>query len=129
MTGHEISDAVGRNIRALRKANRLSVSDLAARLARLGGKGERLTAPIIENIEHGRRRNGERTRDVTVDELVVLAQALRTSIDMLLPDLGNGGIPEDPVPFTLENKEVIMNRIRANMKFTEQLFETLEELD
>lgn len=84
MTGHEASDLAGTHIRLMRKARGWSVTDLAARCAELGDRGGRLTGPVIENIEHGRRKNGERTRDITVDELLILAEALSVPPGTLL---------------------------------------------
>jgi transcriptional regulator with XRE-family HTH domain len=82
------SDTVGASVRSLRKRNGWTVSYLAARCAELGGDAAKLTAPIIENIEHGRKRDGARTRDTTVDELVSLADAFAVPPSALLPVLG-----------------------------------------
>lgn len=84
MTGHVASDTVGENIRAIRKRHGWSVAELAERCEQAGAH---ISASVIENIEHGRRRNGERTRDITVDELVVLAAALRVTPGVILPAL------------------------------------------
>jgi transcriptional regulator with XRE-family HTH domain len=69
-----VSDIVATRIRELRKSRGLKPADLAARCKAAGA--ELLTENVIENIESGRRRDGERTRDITIDELLILAYAL-----------------------------------------------------
>lgn len=77
MTGHEVSDYVAEKIREARKARGWTTDELAERCS--------LTGNIIENIESGRRRNGERTRDVTIDELFEISKALGVGPLKLLP--------------------------------------------
>ena len=84
-----VSDTGWENVRRFRKRNGWSVTDLAERCIEIGEGAERLTAPIIENIEHGRRRGGERTRNITVDELMALAYALAVPPAALMPNLGD----------------------------------------
>lgn len=79
-----VSDVVAARVRALRKARNWLTGDVAARCAELGVP--ELTENVIENIESGRRRNGRRTRAVTVDELYTLAEALDAPPVALLPD-------------------------------------------
>lgn len=55
---------------------------LAAECKRLGMPS--LTASALTNIESGRKQDNVRRRQITVDELVVLAWALRISVPMLL---------------------------------------------
>jgi transcriptional regulator with XRE-family HTH domain len=70
-----VSDLVAARIHALRLRRGWSARDLAERCAELGAN--QLTAAVIANIETGRRdANGRRRRDVSVDELLALAQAL-----------------------------------------------------
>lgn len=69
-----MSDVVAANIREARKRRGWKPADLAARCAEVGA--EFLTENVIENIESGRRRNGVRTREISVDELVAIAYAL-----------------------------------------------------
>jgi transcriptional regulator with XRE-family HTH domain len=85
MTVHLASDTVGANVRMMRKNRGLSVAELAEKCADLGSP--QITAAVIENIEHGRRKNGDRTRDVTVDELIILADALMVGPGLLLPEM------------------------------------------
>lgn len=88
MTSRRASDIAGRRVKELRDQLDWTREDLAKECARLGAK---ITADVIVNIETGRRdkATGERRRDVTVDELVMLAQALKTSpTDLLLPGPG-----------------------------------------
>lgn len=77
MTGHEVSDHVAQKIREARRQRGWNAGELAERSG--------LTGNIIENIESGRRRNGERTRDVTVDELFAVSEALEVGPLTLLP--------------------------------------------
>lgn len=77
MTGHEVSDHVAGKIREARKKRGWNADELAERCG--------LTGNIIENIEGGRRRNGERSRDVTVDELFAVSEALGVGPLKLLP--------------------------------------------
>jgi transcriptional regulator with XRE-family HTH domain len=62
-----------------------NVATLAKQCADVGAK--HLTASVLMNIESGRRdKEGRRRRDVTVDELLELAQALGVSpLALLLP--------------------------------------------
>jgi transcriptional regulator with XRE-family HTH domain len=69
------SDLVAAQIQAARQSRGWSAKDLALRCAALGAN--QLTAAVIANIETGRRNtSGHRRRDVTVDELLVIALAL-----------------------------------------------------
>jgi transcriptional regulator with XRE-family HTH domain len=77
-----VSDAVAAKVRALRRARDWQIADLASRSS--------LSENVIENIEHGRRRNGRRTRQVSVDELFELARALDVGVTDLLPGLQQG---------------------------------------
>lgn len=79
---------MGRRVKELRDQLDWTREDLAKECARLGAK---ITADVIVNIETGRRdkTTKERRRDVTVDELVMLAQVLKTSpADLVLPKPG-----------------------------------------
>lgn len=89
MTDQTVSDIVGANIRSLRDQNRWTRDELAARCA------ERFTPPLtaamITNIELGKRdKQGNRRRDITVDELIVLADAFSVPPAALLPALAGG---------------------------------------
>jgi len=64
------SDLVADNVRALRKARGISREELA-RLTTDAGLP--MGPAAITNIETGRRQNGNRRRDVTVDELLTFA--------------------------------------------------------
>ena len=74
MTEETVSDLVAENIREARKRRGWKPAELAARCADV--RAPDITENAIENIESGRRANGRRRRDVTVDELLVLAYAL-----------------------------------------------------
>ncbi|MEU4823102.1 helix-turn-helix transcriptional regulator [Actinomadura sp. NPDC023710] len=80
------SDAVGQRIKELRKKRGWSLDDLARVCAEKSG-ADQLTGNVIENIEHGRKgKDGRRRRMVTVDELLVFADALDVApIHLLVP--------------------------------------------
>ncbi len=77
-----MSDVVAAKVRALRKARDWQIADLASRSS--------LSENQIENIEHGRRKDGKRTRQISVDELFELARALEVGVAALLPGLQQG---------------------------------------
>jgi transcriptional regulator with XRE-family HTH domain len=82
-----LSDTVAERISILRRRRDLNREQLAERCAKLGYPA--LTAPALANIETGRRdKAGRRRRDVTVDELVVLAAALRVPPLLLMFPIG-----------------------------------------
>lgn len=68
------SDVVGERVRQLRKMTGMSVDLLAALCADHGAP--ELTTDVIYLIENGRRKDGTRTRKITVDELLILSYAL-----------------------------------------------------
>jgi transcriptional regulator with XRE-family HTH domain len=94
MTEETVSDLVAQRVRSARKDRGWTASDLATRCMELGA--EDLTENVIENIESGRRREGIRRRDITIDELLVLARAL----DVAPIHLIVGIFGEHPVPIT-----------------------------
>ena len=70
--GETVSDTVGRRIMEGRRQRGWTARQLAENCANAGAPG--ITAPVIANIEGGRRdEHGRRRRDVTVDELLVFA--------------------------------------------------------
>jgi transcriptional regulator with XRE-family HTH domain len=88
VTTKKPSDVVGERVSELRaRRGSMSARQLAKRCEALGAPG--LTAAVIANIETGRRdkTTGTRRRDVTVDELLILAEALEVPpVSLLLPD-------------------------------------------
>ena len=80
------SGLVAERIKDERRRAGLSTKTLAERCASLGAP--QMTAAVLMNIESGRKdQNGKRRRDITVDELLVLAYALGVSpLGLLLPD-------------------------------------------
>lgn len=85
-----LSDTVGDRVSTWRKRRGWNRERLAEECTRV--RGSELTASSLTNIESGRRKDGVRRRMVTVDELVILAQALRVPPALLLspyPDAGN----------------------------------------
>ncbi|MFI5526994.1 helix-turn-helix domain-containing protein [Kitasatospora sp. NPDC051853] len=87
-----VSDAAAIRVRDARKRRGMTTKQLAEACARVGG--ERLTAPVLANIETGRRQNGVRRRELTIDELVIVAVALDVSPLHLM------GMPDDAEPGT-----------------------------
>jgi transcriptional regulator with XRE-family HTH domain len=67
-----LSDNAGANVRYLRQGRGMTCPQLAARCQAAGATG--MTATVLYDIEAGRR--GRRRRQVTLDELSVLAHAL-----------------------------------------------------
>ena len=81
-----LSDVVANEVARLRRAAGLTRDDLADLCAK---RGLPLTSSTIANIETGRRdAAGKRRREVTVDELVVLADALRVAPVLLVFPVG-----------------------------------------
>ncbi|MGW6879271.1 helix-turn-helix domain-containing protein [Streptomyces goshikiensis] len=96
------SDAVAQRAQELRKRQGLTAKDLAERCRLIGAPG--LTASVIANIESGRRDlNGRRRRQVTLEEWLILAQALNVApIHLLVPIGGDKDdykiVPKGPTP-------------------------------
>lgn len=79
MTELRASDHAAGAIRDYRKWLGWSMAQLAEHCG--------LSENIIENIESGRRdADGNRKRDISIDELIVIAEALDVSVAKLLPD-------------------------------------------
>lgn len=78
------SDVVAKHVRSLRRYHDLSRAEFAALCREQGAPGH-FTAAAVANIESGRRNDaGERTRRVTVEELVAMAAALSIDVTALL---------------------------------------------
>lgn len=71
----------------------MNIAALAERCAQVGAP--ELSQSVLQNIEHGRPRDGQRTRFVTVEELLALARALGVTSAVLCPDLNE--LPEGVV--------------------------------
>src|SRR5258708_18639732 len=94
MTVEAVSDVTAAQVRHWRKQRGWQPGDLATRCKELGAG--QLTENVIENIESGRRgKDGSRRRDVTVDELLVLAIALNVAPVHLLVPVDD---PQEPYP-------------------------------
>jgi transcriptional regulator with XRE-family HTH domain len=75
MTSDHVSDVAARRLREFRRSRGLTAQDLAANCKEFGAA--QITAAVIANIETGRRdADGNRRRDLTVDELLVFACVL-----------------------------------------------------
>ena len=83
MTPRRASDSVAERLKEVRQQRGLSAAALAERCKAIGAP--EITRSVIANIESGRRdEDGRRTRDVTVEELLVLAYALQVPPVLLL---------------------------------------------
>lgn len=81
------SDVVAERLREARKRRGWTAQQLAERCAAVGAP--ELTAMAISNIETGRRKEGRRTRIVTIDEALVLGYVLDAPFPgLFLPDDG-----------------------------------------
>lgn len=90
-----VSRGIAQRIRVLRKQRFQGRPQFAQRCAEIGGPA--LSLSSLTNIESGRPgEDGERRRDVTVDELFVIAEALGVSpLFLLFPeDVGPAGMVE-----------------------------------
>ncbi|WP_182262449.1 helix-turn-helix domain-containing protein [Rhodococcus sp. UFZ-B548] len=87
-SGPSLSDRVADQIVAYRKRPTIAMNreQLAQRCAELGAPG--LTFAALTNIETGRKKDGKRRRDITIDELVVIARALRVPPAVLMFPVG-----------------------------------------
>lgn len=79
------SDVIGQRVNEVRKRRGWSLDTLAKECAKVGM--DRLTKNALENIEYGRRdKQGQRRREVTVEELIALALALNVSpLSLIVP--------------------------------------------
>jgi len=82
LDANTVSDVVGDRVRARRKAYRWKVQKLAELCAQAGRP--ELTANALYLLEGGRHKGGRRTRQITVDELVVLADVFGCPVEDLL---------------------------------------------
>lgn len=79
-----VSDVVAARVREVRQSRGITAPQLAEKCKDLGMP--HLSAATISNIETGRRKDGKRTRTVTVDELMTLAVALGVApVHLLVP--------------------------------------------
>ena len=82
-----LSDVVAEQVKRYRERRGMSRADLAHRCRTLGMPT--LTEPSLGNIETGRPgKDGKRRRAITVDEVMVLADALSVPPMLLLVPLG-----------------------------------------
>ncbi|MFJ6483971.1 helix-turn-helix domain-containing protein [Streptomyces sp. NPDC091682] len=95
------SDVVAQRVQELRKRQGLTGKELAERCRLMGAPG--MTASVIANIESGRRDlSGRRRRQVTLEEWLILAQALHVAPIHLLVQMEEEAryelTPEPPQP-------------------------------
>lgn len=89
------SDFVGQQVRELRRRRGLTAQQLAERCTAIGAP--EMSAQTISNIETGRRdKDRRRRREITVDELFILAYALNTAPLSLLVDDEGAPYPVTP---------------------------------
>lgn len=88
-----LGDVLAAGIREHRKRRDLSIRALAEECARIAPGGTSLTAASLSNIERGQTEGAKRRpRDVTAEELLILAAALRVPVvELLCPP----GFPDD----------------------------------
>lgn len=80
-----LSDVVGDRIAAIRRRAGISRDEIARRCT---DHGWQMTAAVLTNIETGRRQQGVRRREVTIDEVAVLAHALDVPPVLLIYPVG-----------------------------------------
>lgn len=96
------SDVVAQRVQELRKRQGQTAKDLAERCRQMGAPN--MTASVIANIESGRPApDGRRRRQVTLEEWLILAQALHVAPIHLLVPTGDEHTryqltPESPQP-------------------------------
>ena len=93
MTGSDVNDLIGDNVRAARRRLGWSVEDLISKCA---AEGLTLTAGQMYLIE-ARGKDGRPRRRITVDELLTLARVFKVRPSVLLPELAER-TPSDPDP-------------------------------
>lgn len=108
-----MSDTVGDRIRAARKRRGWSAQKLADELAAAGAP--QLSMFVISNIESGRRKDGQRRRDVSVDELFVVAHVLGVPpIHLLVPSADSGAAVEVAPGVRVDRPELLLRWIRGD---------------
>jgi len=86
-----LSDVVGERIASLRKAHGVTRDELSSRCGALGWP---LTVAVLTNIETGRRKGAERRREISIDEIAVIARALEIPPVLLCYPVGEPGTTE-----------------------------------
>lgn len=90
-----VSDLVAERVKELRqRGGWMSTKSFAERCAEIGAP--QLSASVLMNIESGRRKDGQRTRTISVDELLALAAALDVSPLVLLLPRSESDYPVTP---------------------------------
>lgn len=125
MTDHQVSEHVAEKIRDARRQRGWKTDDLAERCG--------LTGNIIENIESGRRdRDGRRRRDITVDELFAISEALNVGPLKLLPNRARLDSPGQDTAINAALQDLARDRARledmtTRMATIEEERKTLED--
>jgi transcriptional regulator with XRE-family HTH domain len=84
MMSERVSEVLARRIKEVREKRGITAQHLAKKCKDLGMP--HLSAATISNIETGRKKDGQRTRNITVDELMTLAVALGVApVHLLVP--------------------------------------------
>lgn len=103
------SDVIGERVRELRRLRGWTAKQLAEKCSDVGATD--LTSPAILNIETGRRGpDGKRSRNVTVEELLVLATVLSVAPDSLMFPLDGQGQGE-PAPIAVTPTRYVSDRV------------------
>lgn len=123
-----ISDAISAAIRDHRKRQGMTREELAQELWDVGAP-QSMSAAVVGYIETGRRgKDGARRREVTVDELVLIAAALSTPVrDMLGEHAEKFGFEDAPAcPDCVAQAEAggpVLQQVRADVARLDALIE------
>ena len=108
-----MSDIVAQRIKTARKRRGWSAQELADRLAAAGAP--ELSMFVISNIESGRRKDGRRRREVSVDELFLIAYVLGVPpIHLLVPAEGGEESVEVAPGVWVDKPELMLRWIRGD---------------
>ena len=108
-----MSDIVAQRIKTARKRRGWSAQELADRLAAAGAP--ELSMFVISNIESGRRKDGRRRREVSVDELFLIAYVLGVPpIHLLVPAEGSEESVEVAPGVWVDKPELMLRWIRGD---------------
>jgi transcriptional regulator with XRE-family HTH domain len=108
-----MSDIVAQRIKTARKRRGWSAQELADRLAAAGAP--ELSMFVISNIESGRRKDGRRRREVSVDELFLIAYVLGVPpIHLLVPAEGSEESVEVAPGVRVDKPELMLRWIRGD---------------
>jgi transcriptional regulator with XRE-family HTH domain len=91
-----LSDIAGDRIARYRRRQGVNREEMARRCADI--LGHKFSADQVANVETGRPRNGARTREITIDEITVIARVLNVKVTDLLDPAVLIGDEDHPTP-------------------------------